>query len=35
MTEIEKLRFIAEAWGIPFEELLHAFSGGEKPDEEK
>ena len=22
---IEKLRVIAEAWGIPFEELLHAL----------
>lgn len=30
---IEKLEAISEAWGIPFEDLLHAFSGGK--DEEK
>lgn len=32
---IEKLEVISEAWGIPLEELLRAFSGGEKPDEKK
>lgn len=25
MTEIEKLRVIARAWGIPFQDLLHAL----------
>lgn len=28
----EKLRFIAEAWGIPFEELLHALVKGDDDD---